>query len=190
MNTSRKMKHVLLSILLCFGCSQTLRAETLSCTVGDLTEGYWQRYSIGVTECLASGPPAPDSPWPSAEDWGLRAYHIQGRIKLSAGIGGSGWKPTVPQSGEGYGCITGFADASAAAFAEKANNDCQVNPYCQNVVYSSSGNLITQTHYAVNGSTSSSYNRFWDVAFRLYEWQCYNDEPVEYKNNFGEICPN
>lgn len=168
----------------------TAFAEVLTCDIGDLSKGYWSIASAS-DECLYSGPPAEDSPWPTAEHYNVRAHAIEGRYLISASATSSGWRAKPAPSGSGYGCITGFADTYTAIRCDRLQAACDSNPACRNTIYSASGNLCTATITSPYSNTVSKlYVTFSDSNFRLSEWNCkqpLQEQPVK-NGNLGSKC--
>lgn len=160
-----KVFVILLVVGIAFGKGPPALAEVLTCTVGDLSKGNWCLLPRPI-ECLYPGPPATGSSWPRLEPVS-QAYRVEGRYKIIAQIIADGPSWTIPP--EGPKCITGFAEAYAAAACLGRNE----------------GTLCTITF--TNGM--KNYIRYFDgpLAFMIQVWLCNpsTQEPVQPNHNQG-----
>lgn len=164
---------------------EAAHAEVLECEVGDTSKGNWQKVFISE-ECLIPGPPAEDSPWPQIPlKVNPRVYRIEGIYKISSTMGGEGWSWEIPPPRPG--CITGFAEAYAAATCTDSQNWCNASPTCHDS-YTATGTLCIR-HFSNSQTKSKNYARFFDRNFILLKWKCISSTPEPPKQNHNLGAP-
>lgn len=175
-------------------------ALAATCTVGDLSKGYWKTV-VGPNQgkCIIPGPPANSSPWPTDPDQlpsgnSSRAYRIEGKYKLSASISADGGWSIPPARPE---CITGYAEAYATAMSARYQSWVpEPQPACCHTTYTATGTLCTVhwTDSRYGGSDIYNYIRCFEYAFLLEEWvwtnkECEKEEPPPAPTNTPNLDP-
>lgn len=156
-------------------------AHAATCTVGDLSKGYWKRIA-NPAGCTIPGPPAADSPWPDSTSAQGYPYRIEGKYKLTVYMSADGFSWTIPPARPE--CITGLAEAyTVVACARYQSEYPEPQQACCRTTYTATGTICTSQYTDSRyGYGYNNYVRYFDVPFMLEEWvwtnkDCANEPP-------------
>ena len=188
MKRARRGRWLVICLWALVGVS-TFPSRTLAatCEVGDFSKGYWMRIA-NPEGCVIPGPPAADSPWPSADKLDLinyPAYRIEGKYKLTVYISGDGFWLTIPPARPE--CITGYAEAYTAVSRFYYQRYCPESG-CGRCNFVAQGTLLTMHSWDCNGYNHYQYARDFESYFVLEEWvwtnkDCDKEEPPPVPTN-------